>query len=314
MNEKISVIMATCNGAKYLRRQIDSILSQTTVPDEVIICDDRSTDSTMKILNEYSKNYAFVKVFENGTRLGPIKNFEKCLKNSTGDIIFFSDQDDVWFPNKIENMLSQAGNYLCCYSDSYIIDEYDNIIKNSEITDHHKVYPADGNNFLFFLLSNSVSGHNLMINRKLLDDLLPFPDNIMYDQWIALVSSAKYKLKFIPDRYCYHRIHLTNFVNNPALRKNNNKKSKYQRHEERFERVKEMLKFLQHASVSEEKIRLLNLHVETYDDGIYSFRLFLYLLKNSRSIFPGGVSWNKINLICKFCRQRKGLWLPSLKL
>jgi len=105
---KTSIALATYNGDKYLRFQLDSFASQTTLPDELIVSDDCSTDSTLQIVHEFSKTAPFpVKVFVNERNLGYTKNFSKAFENCTGDIIFLSDQDDVWHRNKIERMLRE---------------------------------------------------------------------------------------------------------------------------------------------------------------------------------------------------------------
>jgi len=92
----ISVALCTYNGELYLREQLESILKQTFPPDEIIICDDGSTDTTIKILEEFRrKSFIPVKVYYNKENLGVSKNFEKAISLCSGDIIFLSDQDDV---------------------------------------------------------------------------------------------------------------------------------------------------------------------------------------------------------------------------
>ena len=92
--------MATFNGEKYLKEQLDSILCQLDFKDEVIISDDGSTDETLNLLNEY-KNDKRVQVIKN-PRKGVVSNFDNALRNSNNEVIFLSDQDDIWLPNKVE--------------------------------------------------------------------------------------------------------------------------------------------------------------------------------------------------------------------
>jgi glycosyltransferase involved in cell wall biosynthesis len=102
---KISIAMATYNGALYLREQLDSFLGQTRLPDELIVSDDGSTDSTREIVLSYKITAPFPVIFiENEIRLGYAKNFERALLACTGDLIFLSDQDDWWYPHKIAKM------------------------------------------------------------------------------------------------------------------------------------------------------------------------------------------------------------------
>ena len=104
---KISVVMATYNGAEYLAEQLESIRTQSIAPDEVIIVDDRSTDDTVAVANDYIRLYNLEtgwKVFVNSENLGYANNFNKATLLATGDLLFFSDQDDTWDPDKIKIM------------------------------------------------------------------------------------------------------------------------------------------------------------------------------------------------------------------
>lgn len=92
--------MATFNGGRYLREQLDSILNQLTLEDELIISDDGSTDETCQIIKEYTQLDNRIKFVE-GPRKGVIANFNHAIQQSKGDIIFLADQDDVWLPNKV---------------------------------------------------------------------------------------------------------------------------------------------------------------------------------------------------------------------
>ena len=100
---KISIAMATFNGSRFIQEQLDSLSSQTRLPDELVICDDGSTDDTLKIVGEFQKNAGFkVVVVENESRLGYADNFLKSAKLCNGEWIAFCDQDDVWLPEKLE--------------------------------------------------------------------------------------------------------------------------------------------------------------------------------------------------------------------
>ncbi len=105
--KKISVVIASYNGEEFLTEQLDSIRNQTLPPDELIICDDRSTDCTVKIAEEYIKQHKLEnswKVFVNESNLGYADNFDNAAKKASGELVFFSDQDDVWDLDKIEIM------------------------------------------------------------------------------------------------------------------------------------------------------------------------------------------------------------------
>lgn len=101
-----SVALCTYNGEKYISEQLDSILNQTFPIGEIVICDDCSTDSTQKILQEYQKKFPQIfKIFINKSNLGYVKNFEKALALCNGELVFLCDQDDIWNPEKIEKTI-----------------------------------------------------------------------------------------------------------------------------------------------------------------------------------------------------------------
>lgn len=119
--KKISIVMCTYNGEKYLKDQIDSILQQTYPLHEIIIQDDCSTDATWSILQEYELKNPILKCFQNKKNLGPHLNFLNALTRATGDFIAPSDQDDIWMLNKIEKLLKLIGNNLLIVSQSEIL-------------------------------------------------------------------------------------------------------------------------------------------------------------------------------------------------
>jgi len=100
---KLSVALCTFNGEIFLKEQLDSILNQSINIDEIIVCDDQSTDNTKQILESYKKdNPDLFKIYYNEKNLRSNKNFEKAIKLTSGDYIFLSDQDDIWKENKVE--------------------------------------------------------------------------------------------------------------------------------------------------------------------------------------------------------------------
>lgn len=100
---KISIALASYNGARFIGEQLESFAAQTLKPDEVVICDDGSTDDTFSVVESFARRSAFpVHFHANSERLGYTRNFERAISLCTGDIIFLSDQDDVWFENKLE--------------------------------------------------------------------------------------------------------------------------------------------------------------------------------------------------------------------
>ena len=124
---KLSIAMCTYNGASYLQEQLDSFLWQTRLPDEIVVCDDCSQDETVEILKEFAANSPFpVHLHVNKTNLGLTKNFEKAIGKCTGDIIFLSDQDDVWLPERLEKFeaaFQKDADVGLVFCDAYLVNE-----------------------------------------------------------------------------------------------------------------------------------------------------------------------------------------------
>lgn len=115
-NKTVSVVMCTFNGERYVREQLDSIVAQTYPIHELIIEDDGSTDRTVEICREYASRYPFIKVVVNERNLGLDANFEAATMRSTGDFVALSDQDDVWYPEKISRQVAAIGGNDICFS------------------------------------------------------------------------------------------------------------------------------------------------------------------------------------------------------
>lgn len=100
-SKTVDVVMCTYNGERYLREQLDSIIGQTYPIHRLIVQDDRSTDGTVAIVREYAARYPFISLYVNGRNLGYNLNFKSAVMRATADFVAISDQDDVWFADKI---------------------------------------------------------------------------------------------------------------------------------------------------------------------------------------------------------------------
>jgi glycosyltransferase involved in cell wall biosynthesis len=215
----ISVVMTTYNGSRFLVAQIESILNQTKCSDEIVIVDDCSTDNSYEILQNYQLKYpGLIRAYQNTSRLGINKNFEKAAQLATGDLIFFSDQDDVWVPKKIQTMVDHFDGFSLLYSNAVIIDEHGRVISESEL-EFNAVPVIAGNPLIYLLQSNSISGHNILIIRELLHTAIPFSSNIVYDQWLGIVACLNKGIGYIDHALVMHRMHNSNAMNNPSLQK-----------------------------------------------------------------------------------------------
>jgi glycosyltransferase involved in cell wall biosynthesis len=204
---KISVCLATYNGEKYIKEQLDSILSQLGNDDEIIISDDNSTDDTINIIR--SLNDERIKIYVNKTK-GIVKNFENALNNASGDIIFLSDQDDVWKNDKVKKILSafSSDNSLTLvFSNAEIIDE-NGISKNYNF---FKDNEANYTSIFKAFFKNQFLGCTIAFKSELKSKILPFPYGIpMHDWWIGVLSLFYGKVKFLNESLISYRRHNNN--------------------------------------------------------------------------------------------------------
>ena len=205
-NPFISVAMATFNGEKYLLNQLESISNQTLLPDELIITDDSSTDSTIDIIKSFSKKAKFkVRFFLNDTNLGYSNNFSKALSLSRGKYIFLCDQDDVWFPNKIKDMVNfteTQPDKLVYMNDAEITDEY---LKSTGISKYNQIKQLRLDDKAF------VMGCCSLIKRELIDLCIPIPSNLRaHDNWIIGVADALGAKAILKKNLQFYRRHAKN--------------------------------------------------------------------------------------------------------
>lgn len=209
MREKVSVAMATYNGEKYIKEQIESILINLQKGDELIISDDGSIDNTIKIIKEYAKNDDRIKLIS-GPGKGVKQNFANAIKNTKGKYIFLSDQDDIWQKNKVEKVLKylEKENCTLVVHDAEIFNDKDNTI----ISNSFFAYRKSGCGVIKNIYKNTYIGCCMAFDSKIIRDILPIPDNIeMHDQWIGIINDFKYsKSIFINDKLIRYRRHLNN--------------------------------------------------------------------------------------------------------
>jgi len=212
----ISIVVATCNGEKYIKEQLDSIINQSYKNFEILILDDKSEDRTVEIIQHYERKYSFIKVIQNKSRLGVINNFEKGISLAKGDFIALSDQDDIWEKDKLLIQYNTIKDYdipVMVHSDLSIINEKGNIISNSFFK--KKGYNFPEKKSLDILISlNGVMGNTIMFNKKLKKIILPFFTKIpMHDYYISVMNEVYGKRITINKPLVKYRIHATNIGN-----------------------------------------------------------------------------------------------------
>ena len=200
---KISIAMAAYNGARYLKEQLDSFVAQTRRPDELIICDDGSSDETVEILSAFAEKAPFdVRLQCNPENLGYTKNFSKVLSLCTGDLVFLSDQDDVWFPNKIETIVNLAE-----------VDAVNQVFMNDAELTYGDLRPT-GLTKLGQIRTAGMServfvmGCCVAIKAGFLKDALPIPGGYgAHDAWIVDMADGLGKRRVIEKSLQYYRRH-----------------------------------------------------------------------------------------------------------
>ncbi|MCI5221993.1 MAG: glycosyltransferase [Candidatus Electrothrix sp. AR4] len=203
---KISIALATCNGSVYLRDQLGSYITQERLPDEVVVCDDVSTDYTFDILDQFKQIAPFqVKIIKNQRRLGFIKNFERVLTNCSGDLILLSDQDDIWFPIKIgtieDSFQKKPDKYLVVH-DGELVDE--NLVSYGA-TKLGQIMAGYGTDDSF------VTGALTAFRKELIPYVLPIPDGIPgHDVWLHNIASIMGKRFVLAKNLQQIRRHSTN--------------------------------------------------------------------------------------------------------
>lgn len=207
-SKSISIIIATYNGAQYLREQLDSIAAQTYQPYEVIIQDDCSSDETVTVIQEYLPRLP-IQLEINPANLGYIHNFEAALSKARGEFIAICDQDDIWESNKLELLLSNIGENSLIYSNSLLIDSDGRSLKKT-LSEKLNNRFISTHSPIVFVYDNCVSAHALMFRRSLLPQLFPFPHSLYFDAWIAANAASEHGITYLDQTLVHYRQHSTN--------------------------------------------------------------------------------------------------------
>ena len=211
----ISVAMCTYNGEKFIKEQLLSIMGQTQKIDELVICDDNSSDNTVEIIKDVlGKSDVKFKIIKNDIQKGVTKNFENALINCSGDIIFLSDQDDVWIENKVELMCKEMKNKedaLLFFTDAYLVDEN---LNKLDKTLWEKIGIEDNYSFnvLGFLGKRFVTGATVAIRKELLKYTLPIPTCWIHDAWLAVNAALYGGIYAINEKTIFYRQHSSNVI------------------------------------------------------------------------------------------------------
>lgn len=195
----LSVALCTYNGEKYIEEQIRSIFEQTVPVNEIVVCDDGSTDNTVAIVTRMADASAIpIRLHHNDTGLGVVENFKKASSLCQGDIIFFSDQDDRWHTDKVATMVDYLNRHPeteVVFTDARIIDSagsheptYGNLFQMTFQKEEQRMFRA-GLELECFLSRNHATGATMAVKRNFLEESHPFQlctKNILHDYALAL--------------------------------------------------------------------------------------------------------------------------------
>lgn len=268
MTPKIEILMATYNGEKYIREQIDSIINQTYKNWILLVRDDNSKDNTVSIIEEYEKKDSRIRLLRDKKgNLGFVRNFEELMANSLEDFIMFADQDDYWIENRIEKYIEIITNLssedmekpLLIHSNSFICDKELNIKKEKFISNC-----AEDKEFDIVFFNYIVQGSTALVNRKLINLALPFSSKVtLHDRYLHLLAEFLGKRIFLNQSLMKYRQHDNNKIGaNYSIVKKILKK-KYFNNEDRELILEIRNKYIE--NINKEKIMKIDDYLEVTD-------------------------------------------------
>lgn len=224
---KVSVAICTYNGSAFLRDQLESIAAQTRAPDELVVCDDHSTDSSVEIARDFASTVSFaVHVSVNSENLGSTRNFEQAIRLCEGDIIALADQDDMWLPEKLkqlENAFILSPKLGLVFSDAELVDDQlhptgRRLWQMLEFGVEEQQLIRKGEALEVLLPGWFVTGATAAFSAKFRELFLPIPLNLplIHDGWIGAVISAVAEVRIIPEPLILYRQHAQQQVGAPA--------------------------------------------------------------------------------------------------
>lgn len=220
----ISTAICTYNGEKYIEKQLKSIINQHLQVNEIVICDDISDDNTISIIKKIKENTPNIswKIIENTHRLGVRKNFEQAISLCSGDLIFLSDQDDIWLPHKTEHIVNYLKNnpqVNLVFTDAILIDENDNVKTQHSLFDAtglkslKEVWDA-GLQFEIENVEQRLLGSTFGIRKEFAFSCLPFSTKVSnyHDGQLAMNAVIQSCIGMLPEQLIKYRLHSNNTV------------------------------------------------------------------------------------------------------
>lgn len=218
---KISIALCTYNGARFIGEQLQSLACQTRLPDELMVCDEGSADTTLEIVEDFAARAPFEVLYaRNERRLGITKNFERAIARCSGDVIFLCDQDDVWLAHKIETLMQSFehhGDVGLVFSDAILTDaqlnHFDYTMWDTvELTPKLQAQMNQGQALAILVRRHVVTGATLAFRASLRARILPIPACYFHDAWVAAVSSMYARVLAVKTPLILYRQHGANAI------------------------------------------------------------------------------------------------------
>ena len=216
MSLSISIAMCTFNGARFLPAQLASIAAQRRLPDEMVVCDDGSSDGSDAIIAEFAQKAPFaVRFIRNRRNLGSTRNFEQAISLCQGSVIVLSDQDDVWYEHKLKNFeeaFLEVDRPAAVFSDADLIDDNSRLL-NGRLWEtflfgsREQRRFEDGEALKVLVKHPVVTGATMAFRREYLEVLLPIPASHIHDSWISFLLAACGPFRVLAEPLMQYRRH-----------------------------------------------------------------------------------------------------------
>lgn len=219
----ISIALATYNGDKYIAEQLDSILAQDYNFEELVVCDDCSTDSTWSILEHYAQLDGRIRLFRNSENLGFKRNFESAILKCKSEYIALCDQDDIWMTNHLSLLIDAIGEKSVACGDSLLIDSNGkslgvtlSYVKNLDYIPEDDIDKA----YFIFYYENPYQGASMLLRRDFVHKVLPIPNNVQFhDTWFGGLACFLGGLSIVRFPITQYRQHVSNVTRGSHIRR-----------------------------------------------------------------------------------------------
>ena len=199
---RVSIVLATFNGEKYIKAQLSSLLDALEENDEIVVSDDGSSDHTRDII--LSVKDTRIHLLPPSSRLGYQQNFSRAISASKGQYVLFSDQDDICLPERVSKSLQALNSHGCVFGDAIVTNEY----LHPTAVSYFSQRCAKSFTACSLFIKPAAIGATMACSRKFLSSALPFPEGVPHDHWLSVLAAARGELQVIRSPLILYRRHL----------------------------------------------------------------------------------------------------------